>query len=326
VRKLSAVALFAVALAAGGPTIARADDSDAPQALFDRGLAHYDAHEYSAAAESWEALLATSGEEKAWSVRYNLGLAYEAMGDDVRAVISYDAFVRRVGELPGVVPSGIEERRQDAVDRSARLKQGLGAIHVTTHSTESFTVRVDGGDATHLPLSTFVSPGGHSLDAGEGGRARHVSFEVAAGASIDLDVAPLDPPAPPPKPPAYVPFKPPSPPTHVEAEHFPTALVLVGVGATALSFFVPMGFGIAASDKRAEAEDLGRGNSRYESAVADFESARTIYYATYVVPAVLGAATIAVTIVGAARAGHEKVVVGVGPRAGGASMHLGAEF
>ncbi|MFO0618873.1 MAG: hypothetical protein U0414_40165 [Polyangiaceae bacterium] len=82
---------------------------------------------------------------------------------------------------------------------------------------------------------------------------------------------------------------------------FPTAWVAAGAGLTIASFALPIGLGVDAGSRGNAAGALGPGHTAYADAVEEYVSARTRYYASYAVPAVLGAATLTVAIVGAAR-------------------------
>jgi hypothetical protein len=148
-------------------------------------------------------------------------------------------------------------------------------------------------------FTAYLKPGEHRVEiVGKGAAARVERVVVAAGATQRVDTSdPTPPPAPapapvPPAPPA------PEPPPKSEPRAFPTAIVLVGAGLTAASFALPIALWRVAAGKRDDADALGVGHTGYASAREDFESARTAQYASYALPAGLGAITLGVAIWG----------------------------
>src|SRR5687768_11362158 len=73
---------------------ARAQGVDYTAAL-KQGSELYEKGDKLGAIRIWERLLESLGEERGWKVLYNLGLAYESVGDPTRAVLRLDAFVKR---------------------------------------------------------------------------------------------------------------------------------------------------------------------------------------------------------------------------------------
>jgi hypothetical protein len=264
--------------------------------VFGEGLARFDADDPRGAIELWAPLVEREP-ERAWRALYNLGLAHEAIGDAARAVDAYDRFVRRVGQLPGAVPPQIEERRQDAVDRATALKASLGVLRVVVDAPiPGAVISLDGAPHQALPLEAYLAPGPHEVIAISGEQRHRYDATIERGASAELVVRAADL-APPPRPPEIRP--PVVAPQPIEAPTFPTGWVLAGAGLTAVSFAIPIALGVDAWNQAQSAAALGRGHTGYADAVDDYESARTRYYAIYAVPAVLGAATLAVAIGGA---------------------------
>lgn len=301
-RALVTSALALAIVTAAGPTRARADATSDDQLgkVFEQGLERFDAGDPRGAIALW-APLVEAEPERAWRALYNLGLAYEAAGDAAAAVGAFDRFVRRVGQLPGAVPEQVEERRQDAVERAASLRATLGLAEVRGDAPiAGVVVSVDGAAHQTLPLDVYLAPGPHEIVAIAGDRRHAYPAVIARGetARVLVRAADLAPP------PAIVAPAPPRPPPiapPVDAPRFPTAWVIAGAGLTLASFAFPIGFGVDAWNRGNEAGALGIGHTRYADASAAYASARTRYYATYAVPAVLGAATLAVAIGGAIR-------------------------
>ena len=314
--------IAALALATPLPAFAQQPPTQAESdATFARGLALYDAKDFAGAAAGWEGLLASMGEAKGWKVLYNLGLAYESALDPTRAVERYDAFLRTVEKEPRPLPASLEDRRQDATDRSRALKATHGAVRVHAPPSGAVLVRIGDLPPRVAPFTAYVRPGHLQVEVGSGGPApRHIEVDVAAGITADVDAGA----APPPAPTATAPVRP--PPTPQEPERsFPTVLVLVGAGLTVASVALPVGLNARAQTKREEAEKLGQGHTDYAAARDDFDSARTLYYVSYGAPALLGAATIAIAVVGAVRKGKARApAASVGVRADGGGAGLWA--
>jgi len=300
------------------PARAQAPPSSAEtDATFSRGLSLFDAKDYAGAAAVWEGLLASVGEAKGWKVFYNLGLAYEAALDATRAIERYDAFLRAVEREPMPLPAALEDRKQDAADRSRALKATHGAVRVhSPASGERVMVRVDDTPPRAAPFTAYARPGPLLVEVGVGGpRPRRVDVNLAAGITSDVD-ATESPIAPPPPPSTHGTAPPPPPPSS-----FPTVWVVTGAGLTAASIALPIALNARAASKREDAEKLGVGHTDYAAARDEFDSARTLYYASYAVPALLGAVTVAIAIVGAVKQGPTTAVsVGARTERGGVSF------
>jgi hypothetical protein len=141
---------------------------------------------------------------------------------------------------------------------------------------------------------------------GPHGDVRHQGVEVLAGRQQTFDTSDPTPPTAP-----LVPLAAP----HVDAPRaasapmspdadaptFPTMWVVIGGGATALSFILPAVLLDRAASKRDEAEALGPGHTAYADAKQGFDEARTAYELSYALPAALGAITLVVATVGLVR-------------------------
>jgi tetratricopeptide (TPR) repeat protein len=277
-------------------------------AAFQRGLALYDAGDYTGAVTIWEALHASLGEARGWKVLFNLGLAYQAIGDATRAIERYEAFLREAVERGAPGDAELIRRREDAAGRVRALKSAYGALVVRAPASGTPVMTSVGGDVRSAGYTLWVSPGEHQVEVGTGTpRARRVRVDVVAGGAVEVTtddlVAPPQVPAAPPVAPA------PAPATQRPAEgrRFPTLAVVLASGATVASAAVPLGLGLRASAKRSDAAAFGQGNTGYASAVGDFHDARTLYYASYSIPAVLAAVTATVAVFGIASSA-------VGPR------------
>src|SRR5262249_4157941 len=158
------------------PTYARAD---ADQDAFQRGLELYEHGSYLDAASVWEKLLASMGEQRGWKVLYNLGLAYEKVGDATRAVERLDAFLQRLAEQPGAIGAELDERRQAAVQRVRALKESNGALNVVAPPGDPVVVRVDAKPPRRAGFKLYLAPGDHEIEVHVGtARARRVVVKL----------------------------------------------------------------------------------------------------------------------------------------------------
>src|SRR5579864_5604970 len=97
---LSLAPSFVAAVARADPAPPPPQASPEHDAAFKSGLAHFEQADYVGAIQTWESLLATIGEERGHKVLYNLGLAYEAIGDVTHAIERFRAFERQVAARP----------------------------------------------------------------------------------------------------------------------------------------------------------------------------------------------------------------------------------
>lgn len=306
---------------AGPPAAPDAANADA-DAAFHRGLERYAAGDFVGAIEIWDRLLATIGDERGWRALYNLGLAYEQLGDPTHAIERYDAFVRQAAAHGG--NDAVEQRRRDAEDRLRSLRSAYGAVTVRAPATgEVVMVRVGTGDPRPAGFTVYLAPGPHDIEVGAGTvRARHVTVKAVAGGSAEIDASLAAPPAVAPPPSLFPSLRVPESPQPVP---FPTTWLLVGAGATLASFALPLALGLHAQAERDQATRLGAGNTGYVSASSDYMSARTAYYVSYALPASLAAAT-AVIVILEMGSSERRVRVNASGVAGGGCLWASGRF
>src|SRR5437763_15115372 len=99
------------------------------RAAFEQGLEAYEHGDYAGAAQRWERLLESIGQERGYKVCYNLGLAYQKLGDPTRAIERLETFAERAAKEP-TRDDDAEQRRQDALERVKALKSQHGALRV----------------------------------------------------------------------------------------------------------------------------------------------------------------------------------------------------
>lgn len=292
-----------------------------PREGFERGYELYKNGRVREAAEAWERVLALLGPQAGGKLGYNLGLAYHDLGDSTRAVESFERFLAWVAAQTEALPPEFEERRADSAARLKSIKGSHGAI-VLPAQTSDIRARIDGGEARRVGFTAYMKPGQHIVEiVGPTGVAKSEALQVRAGVSLMIDTHD---PAPPVRP-LPVMVRVPVPKLVVEAPEFPTAVVLIGVGLTAVSFALPGGLYRRAAAARADSEELGRGHTDYEEKVAEFGSKRTAYQVSYLLPAVLGTATLGVAIWGVVHVstGAEHATessIGVVPAADGGTL------
>jgi tetratricopeptide (TPR) repeat protein len=256
-------------------------------AVFEQGLAAYEAGNFVAATQSWERLLATVGDERAYKVGYNLGLAYEKLGDATRAVERLQVFADRAASEPNR-EAALEERRQDALERIRAIKATHGALAVAPAPPgQVVLVRVGSAEPRPAGFTVYLAPGPHEIELNAGTtRASKRRVELVAGKVTEIA---LDTPKP------STPSAPPPPPRATRS--FPTAWLVGGAIATAASFALPIGFAFDTKSKRDSAGAISTSDPRYPVAVGDFEDARTRYEVSYILPAALAVATAVVVVV-----------------------------
>lgn len=157
-----------------------ASEPDARE-LFLRGQAAYERGDYEDAVEAWEAGYALDPRPL---LQYNLGQAYERLGELPKAVGAFEAY------LENASPSDPNQQRARAQLAAIRERLGRTAI-VVTGGPEGATILIDGEDhgRTPRPDPIAVSPGSHQVEiVREGYRPFEAMVSVAAGRSVDVAV------------------------------------------------------------------------------------------------------------------------------------------
>jgi hypothetical protein len=251
------------------------------------------------AIQIWEQLVASLGEERAWKVLYNLGLAYQSVGDPTRAIERLDAFVKYSGSAAVAAPTqrDLEERRQDAMDRLRAIRSTHGAVHVVPPPSGAIVlVRAGASEAKPAGFTVYVAPGDHAFEIYSGtANARRVTVHSVAGMTTELAVPNLPATSAPKEEPKPLP-SPPTPAPMTTRESFPTVWLAAGAGLTVASGVLPLVFGLRTADKRDEAEAIPTVSPRYPGARSEFEDARSTYHLSYIVPAALAVATAVIVI------------------------------
>jgi tetratricopeptide (TPR) repeat protein len=285
-RVLVVVVTAAIAFAAPH---AHADGAAAPEhdATFRSGLEQYAEKNYAAAIATWESLLTTIGEERGYKVLYNLGLAYQSVGDPTRAIDRYRAFVRRVSQRTGAT-ADLTDRAADADARATELERTHGALYLDPpkHGGTVLT-RIGNAEPRAAGYVVWLAPGRHSIELSLGPhQSWMVAVDIEAGRETHVDTSP-------PAPPLVIEPSPPRPATGMRRADppFSTTHVYIGAAATLASFALPATLFFMADNKRDDATALGPGHSKYTDARSSYDAWRTAYYVSYAVPVTLALTT-----------------------------------
>jgi tetratricopeptide (TPR) repeat protein len=300
-RRSPRLAILLVALLVAAPCSAQdkpspsADATD-NEASFQRGLRQYDEGDYAGAITTWEKLLAGLDEQRAWRLLFNLGLAHQAAGDATRAVERFEKYLQKVAQQPARLQPELEAKRVEVADRLRKIKAATGAVRVRPHPSRDVMVRIDQGQPRPTDFTAYLPPGEHVIEIRPGTpRVRRITVSVALGGSTDVDTS--DPPAAPPTPPpASATPATSARTTKATSSSFPTGWLIAGASVTVLSTALPIGLGLVTKSKRDDATALGPGNTRYAAAIDDFHHARTAYEVSWILPAILAGATVAIVL------------------------------
>ncbi|HXN33507.1 MAG TPA: hypothetical protein VN894_16675 [Polyangiaceae bacterium] len=334
---LAAGLVFAAGDAHSAPSIesdhAQADDDPlaAYRERFKRGMERYQAGAIAEAIGYWEPVYRELGEQKGYRLAYNLGVAYQELGDATQAAERLQAFLDEVDVLRqrgDDLPPIVERESGDARARVARLIETRGRIHVEALGAPR-TARVDAAEPRLAGFVAWVTPGDHTVTFAEGTPdAETHSMHIRAGEIVEI--APRPPPTPPPPPePVIVNLLPPPPPpvaTHRETFHpFRWQLIAVTGG-------VALAAGIAAVPLYAYEGDLyaryAGENPRPKAHSDAYNSGRTLAYTD--VGGAVGFATMTAALatwyfLGASDR-EINVAPTVGPEPGGASLGVNGRF
>ncbi|HEY8207246.1 MAG TPA: PEGA domain-containing protein [Myxococcaceae bacterium] len=245
---LSLLTLVASSALAAKPasTMSPADSAAMAEAKqhVDTGQSLYKEARYQEAITEYEQAITLSIKvkpEAAGVVNYNLGQAYEKMGDIAAAVKAYKEYLR-------LAPKATDRPAVQTIvgNLEARLAKGLQELSVSSDPTGA-NVSVDGKLRATTPVTMELGYGAHELElTHEGYESTKRTVELTPQSTMKLDVslakkaAPTPPPAPAPA------------PAPVEK---PRIWTWVAVGGTALAVLGAAAAGSQARDKAKELKD-----------------------------------------------------------------------
>jgi len=174
------VALAPMALAEAQEAEAANETNDARE-LFFRGQAAYERGDYEESVEAWEAGYALDPKPL---LQYNLGQAYERLGELAKAVSAFELY------LENADPDDPNQQRARA--QLAAIRERLGRTSVVVRGgPEGATILIDGEDhgRTPRPDPIAVEPGNHRVEVVLAGyEPFEAAVTTAAGRSVDVDV------------------------------------------------------------------------------------------------------------------------------------------
>jgi hypothetical protein len=250
IRRLSELAIVLgmglVAVSASAAPPANDDPFADYRERFKQGMDRYQAGAFTEAIGYWEPIYGELGEQRGYRLAYNLGVAYQELGDATKGAERLQSFLAQVeakrarGEAQ---PPIVQKEEHDAADRIAGLTAAKGRIHVDPGMPPR-AIQVDAMAPRLAAFVAWVNPGQHSVTFAPGtATAESKTVEVHAGEQIEVSPSPAPPPgivpSPAPEPaPAPKPATVEAPPTetgsmHHETSHpFSSAWLFVGGGLT----------------------------------------------------------------------------------------------
>jgi tetratricopeptide (TPR) repeat protein len=195
---------------------------------------------------------------------FNVGLAYEDMGDPARALASYRSYVRRLPEAPDRADVDVRIERLERTLERAEVQQ------VTVLSEPSGArLEIDGKPVGITPWTGEIGPGFHQLVLQAQGFAREErTFDLPPARAIDVPVT-LVPEAPEPPPPPNAPESPAKLPCEGTClgEVRGSSWLIAGAG------FVSLGTAIGFELHRSDRESAARAESNQVAASRLFDDA-----------------------------------------------------
>lgn len=213
---------------------------------FKQGMDRYQAGAFNEAVGYWEPIYGELGEQRGYRLAYNLGVAYEELGDATRGAERLQSFLAQAqarrdrGEAQ---PAIVQKEETDARQRLDALTASKGRIHVDPGDPPK-AIQVDAMTPRLTAFVAWVNPGQHSVTFAPGTpAAESKTVEVHAGEQIEVTPSPPPPTPAPPLTPA--PSNPPPPPvvhpseprstSHEMVHPFPSALIFVAGGLTVVT-------------------------------------------------------------------------------------------
>ena len=297
---------------------------------FKLGMDRYKAGALAEAIGYWEPIYRELGDRTGYRLAYNLGVAYQHLGDAEHAAERLQAFLaevdaRRTRGDP--LPPIVEKEESEARTLVATLLTTKGRIHVSAGSTPR-SARLDANEPRLAGFLAWVTPGEHTVTYAAGTPDEETKTIVVRAGEI-VEIAPtLPPPASSLSPSTSMPPSLQAPfLTRREIRHpFAWPLMVIGGGLAVAS-------GIAAVPLESHAQDLF---DRYRNEIPtipqtdrdNFSNARTLAYA-----AVAGAIGFAVVTAALAawyflESSERDIIItpAVNPERGGSSLGVTSRF
>jgi tetratricopeptide (TPR) repeat protein len=322
-----------IAIAATTHLPARADDPLAPyRERFQQGLDRYRAGDVQAAIQYWEPIRRELGDERGYRLLFNLGKAYETLGDTTRAAERYEAFLTFADKVASesTLDPQVQDNVKEARARVQELMRTRGRIRVLP-SDRPGLVQVDLDEPRLGAFKAFVAPGQHTVTIDRGTASQRI-IEVNLAAGEEVVVDPTRPPVPAPSASAASSAPPPSttPPaprptlTTTPQKPFSPYVIVAASGATVLSLALPWLVWRKAKRLSDRYDDASTSPQDRREIYNDYDRTKTTYAWSWGVPAVLAATTGALTVW--YLEGGKQVSAEAGPSPQGAWLGLHGTF
>lgn len=277
---------------AAPPPAASPPPADSPldslRERFREGMDKYKAGAFADAILIWESIYRELGSDKGYRLAFDLGRAYDALGDLIKAADHYESYLDKVtqrraeGEL---LEANVERQEEVARDRLEKIAGIKARIRVKAGLRQPVIVQVDNTPARIAGFTMYVEPGAHTVTFGTGKDAdvRHLTVQRGVVVDVEPRAEVLS-----------VPSGTPSPEPRFETrvEHPFSPLVLwVSAGVAVASLVVPaITYAHALSVKSDYDSARAAVSADQQTLSNDYESARANFYASIVVPALFTAA------------------------------------
>ncbi len=254
------------------------DPLDALRSRFREGMEKYRARAFGDAIVIWESIYRELGPEKGYRVAFDLGRAYDEVGELIKAAEHYQTYLDRVGARRAAgesLEANVQLQETIARERLERIIHIYGAIHVAA-AKRTVIVHVDNAPPRVAGFTVYVEPGPHTVTFGTGPGADARKLTVRRGELLEVE-PPADTPAPEQR-------------FETRTEHpFSPLVIWIGAGVAAASVVIPI---VTHVNARAVKDDYDSAPSRADKdrLSSEYDSAKSNAYAAIAVPAVLGAA------------------------------------
>jgi len=252
---------------------------------FKQGLDRYEANDVAGALSYWEPLYRDLGPARGYRVGYNLARAYEVVGDLSRAAERYASFldeVKQRREAGKPVDDVVAADETKATTRLESITRERGRIHVAP-TTPPESVRVDQNEPRLAGFVAYVAPGAHDVVFAPGSPREHaMHVTVRAGDVVEVAL--------------------PTPPVERHEQtvyrdevHHPFSLswivafgaaTLAGGGVTGYAY----GNALILHDRYSGQPTLSTQQKN------DYDTARSLAYASWALPATLAVVTLALVV------------------------------
>lgn len=260
------------------PAATAPDPLDALRGRFREGMEKYRARAFGDAIVIWESIYRELGPEKGYRVAFDLGRAYDEVGELIKAAEHYQTYLDRVSARRAAgesLETNVQLQETIARERLERIIHIYGAIHVAP-AKRTVIVHVDNAPPRVAGFTVYVEPGPHTVTFGTGSGADARSLTVRRGELLEVE-PPDDAPVPEQR-------------FETRTEHPFSPLVLwVGAGVAVASVVFPI---VTNVNARAVKDDYDSAPTRADKVrlSTEYDSAKSNAYASIAVPAVLGAA------------------------------------